>query len=105
MDLLFLYKQNSDFDFKEKLKLSLKSYIKGKPIRNEIPQGICESVSSLPSVIQLHIMLDPKNDRDIIDWSKSITRGRRNNMIKNVFRNTFPVIENPYHHNSEHNKF
>lgn len=103
LDLLYLYKQESDFDFKAKLKSSLKSYIKNKPETNKIPKGSCKSVASLPSVVQMHIMLDPKEDKDILMWIKTITKGRRNNLIKNIFRNTFPPIDIPYKNESERN--
>lgn len=105
LDLLFLYKQNSDFDFRAKMKSALKSYVKHKPEHNEIPVGTCQAVSELPSVVQLHIMLDMPDDEDIMAWVKGITKGRRNNMIKNVFRNTFPPIEAPYKQLSESHKF
>ncbi len=105
LDLLYLYKQESDFNFKETLKTTLKGYVNGKPVKNEIPVGECNSVSSLPTSVQMHIMLDPKTDQDILNWIKGITRGRRNNIIKNVFRNSFPPIENPYKQNSENGKF
>ena len=105
LDLLFLYKQNSGFDFRAKMKSALKSYINRKPEHNEIPVGVCQAVSELPSVVQLHIMLDMPDDEDIMTWVKSITKGRRNNMIKNIFRNTFPPIEAPYKQLSEAQKF
>lgn len=104
LDLLYLYRQESDFDFKQKMKEALKAYIKGKPIKNAIPDGGCNCVSSLPSVIQMHILLDPKEDKDILGWIKGITKGRRNNLIKNIFRNTFPPIEKPYKTESERNQ-
>lgn len=105
LDLLYLYRQESDFDFKESLKKTLKAYIKGKNIKNDLPSGECKSVSSLPTVVQMHIMLDAKEDQDILQWIKGITRGRRNNLIKNIFRNSFPPIESPYLQNSENNTF
>ena len=105
LDLLFLHQQQSDVDFKESLKKALKAYVNGKRITNSIPQGKCKSVSSMPSVVQMHIMLDPKDDRDILAWTQKITRGRRNNIIKNIYRNTFPPIINPYLKDSENNTF
>lgn len=105
LDLLYLYKQQSDFDFKESLKKTLKAHVNNKKITNQIPIGECESVSSLPSVVQMHIMLDPKEDKDIFEWTQKITRGRRNNIIKNLYRNSFPPIVTPYFKNSENNKF
>lgn len=105
LDLLYLYRQESDFDFKESLKATLKGYISGTPVKNSLPDGICQSVSVLPTVVQMHIMLDPHDDKDILEWSKSITKGRRNNLIKNIYRNSFPPIEAPYKENAEHNSF
>ena len=104
LDLLFLYKQDSEFDFKEEMKKALKGYIHEKPVRNKVPTGSCVAICDLPSNVQFHIMLDNKKDNDIIAWVNSITRGRRNNIIKNVFRNTFPPIELPYKKESEKNK-
>lgn len=105
LDLLFLYKQNSDFNFKSQMKAALKAHVRNEMVRNEIPSGECQAVSKLPSVVQLHIMLDLPDDEDIAKWVKSITRGRRNNLIKNVLRNTFPPIEAPYRLYAETNKF
>ena len=102
---MYLYKQESKLDFRGALKSALKGYINGQPVVNQIPKGECHSVSSMPSSIQMHIMLDDKEDAEILKWLKGITRGRRNNMIKNIFRNTFPPIEAPYKQKSEHNIF
>lgn len=105
LDLLFLYKQSSDFDFKSQMKSALKAHVRNERVWNEIPSGECQAVSNLPSVVQLHIMLDLPGDDEIATWVKSITRGRRNNLIKNIFRNTFPPIEAPYRQYAETNKF
>jgi hypothetical protein len=105
LDLLYLYKQESEFDFKEALKSSLKGHINNKPVKFDIPNGECRPVSTLPAVVQMHVMLDPSADKDILDWCKNITKGRRNNIIKNVFRNSFPPIEHPYKKNSENQTF
>lgn len=102
LDLLYLCKQEADYDFRAELKSALKAYIANKPKVNKIPMGYCKPVSSLPSVVQMHIMLDPKEDKEVVSWIKTITKGRRNNLIKNIFRNTFPPIEIPYRDGSEH---
>ena len=105
LDLMYLYKQNSELDFRECLKTTLKGYINNQPVKNSIPKGECNSVSSMPSSIQMHIMLDDKEDTEVLKWIKGITRGRRNNIIKNIFRNSFPPIEAPYKQKAEHNNF
>ena len=106
LDLLYLYKlKQDDFDFKDDMKSTLKEYVKGKPIKKvKVPEGVCAPVSSLPAHVQMHIVLDPKKDKEVLEWLKSITKGRRNNLIKNIYRNKFPVIDVPYDAASENHQ-
>lgn len=102
LDLLALYFVEN-YDFKENFKKVIKGYIKGKPVKNQIPQSDnMKNVYSLPSKISFHIQLK-EDDQDIMDFIQSITRGRRNSMLKNIFRNSFPVISAPFKCEAEQN--
>lgn len=101
LDLLALY-YNEDYNFKENFKNAIRGYIHGRPVKNKIPvKEDMRSVYSLPSKVSFHIPLKEDKDKDIIKYIRSITKGRRNNMLKNIFRNSFPVIEAPYRCDSE----
>lgn len=105
LDLMYLFFVESEgFNFQESLKIVLKDYIKGKRSKLSVPEGMCPAVDELPPHKQLHINLDAKADKDIINWKKSITKGRQNNLVKNIYRNAFPPIEIPYKSESEHYK-
>ena len=103
LDLLSLY-YIEDYDFKSKFNEALRGYINNEPIQNEIPTAENPSVSSLPSKIGFHIKLD-EQDSDIYGFVQGITKGRRNNIMKNIFRNTFPPIVSPYKCASENNVY
>lgn len=95
LDLLALY-YIENYNFKEEFKKAIKGYINGEPVKNAIPQANnMQTVYSMPSKVTFHIQLK-EEDKDIMDFIHSITRGRRNSMFKNIFRNTFPVIQAPF---------
>lgn len=101
LDLLSLY-YAENYDFKEEFKKALIAYIKGKPIKNKtLPEGINKPIRSLPPKVSFHVDVKNKKDMIIYDFLKGITKGRRNNIMKNIFRNTFPVIVVPYKCESE----
>ena len=104
LDLLALYFVD-DYNFTEEFKKAIRGYIHGKPMKNRIPHmENMKNVYSMPSKVSFHIQLKD-DDKDILDFIRSITRGRRNNMLKNIFRNSFPVIEAPYNCDSEQNNW
>lgn len=105
LDLLYLRRQESDLDFASAMKEALKSYVAGKPKKNKLPSGPCQSVQSMPTSSQLHLDLDDIEDAELIAWIRSITRGRRNNICKNIFRSTFPPFDLPYKSTSESQSF
>jgi len=99
LDLLALYGLEN-YDFKTVFKSTLKAYVAGEPIRNQIPKVESKKVSDMPPKIIFHIVLND-DDTDIQKWLKTITVGRRNTMLKNIVRNSFPVILSPYLRESE----
>ena len=103
LDLLSLYCADNT-KFKEEFKTTLKSYINKKQIKNQIPQIESNSIYSMPTKVSFHMILKDE-DNELKDWIKNITRGRRNNIMKNIYRNSFPPIITPYLSESELNKF
>lgn len=103
LDLLTLYCLE-EYNFKEIFKESIRAYINNKPLKNTIPQAESECVYKMPTKVSFHIHLNT-NDKDLIKFVNSITKGRRNNILKNVFRNTLPPVVTPYLTPSELSKF
>ena len=103
LDLLALYCADSS-KFKKEFKETLKKYIKNTPTKNLITETECKPVSSLPTKASFHLLLK-EEDEDIKNWIKGITRGRRNNIMKNIYRNSLPIIDSPYFSDSEIQSF
>lgn len=105
-DLLALYfASGEEYNIKIKIKEAVREYISGQKVINSIPDLECPSFIDLPPKINFHIPLKKDEDKDIIEWLNTIKKGRRNNLIKNIFRNTFPPIIAPYYPESETDSF
>lgn len=106
IDLLAFYFASGDnFDIKTEIKNVIRGYIKGKKINRQLPELECPPMSTLPPKINFHIPLDKKEDADIIAWLNTIKIGKRNNLIKNIFRTCYPPIIAPYYAESEYESF
>ena len=106
LDLLALYYMQG-FDFKKEFKRAILCYIHNTPVKNKIPESDNACVYSLPSKIGFHIQINPddKEDAEILAFIRGITRGRRNSVLKHIFRNTFPPIIAPYLSMSETHEY
>lgn len=105
-DLLALYyAADKEYDIKNKIKNTIREYINGVIPENILPNTSCIKMFDLPPKVNFHIQLDNTEDKDIIDWLKTIKQGRRNNLIKNILRSSYPPIIAPYYNESEFNKF
>ena len=103
LDLLALYCADNT-KFKNDFKSTLKCYINNNPIKNIIPETECSSVYAMPTKVGFHMILK-EEDEDLKQWIKGITRGRRNNVMKNIFRASLPPVVSPYLAESELNPF
>ncbi len=105
LDLYALYMASGNkYDFKEVMKKTLKAYINNQPIKNELPDLEGIKIADLPPKTNFHINVTAE-DTDIQEWLQTIRLGRRNNLMKNILRNSYPPIIAPYYNESEHNSF
>lgn len=105
-DLLALYfVSGKEFDIKTEIKTSLKNYLSNNVIKKELPEMTCQEMFELPPKVNFHIALKKDEDADIIEWLKTIKQGRRNNLIKNIYRNSIPPVIAPYYTESETDPF
>lgn len=106
IDLLaFYFASGDDFDIKSEIKDIIRAYIKGKHTNKKLPELECPPMASLPPKVNFHIPLDKKEDADIIAWLNTIRAGKRNNLIKNIFRTYYPPIIAPYYTEAEYEGF
>lgn len=103
--LAFYYAAGKDFDIKTAIKTCLKNYIANNEQSFSLPDLQCEPMATLPPKVNFHIPVDREKDADIAEWLKTIKQGRRNNLIKNIFRNAYPPIPAPYYTESETQTF
>lgn len=101
----FYFASGKEYDIKENIKNSLKCYLTNNQTKQQIPDLICPALDDLPPKINFHIQLKKEEDKEIIEWLNTIKKGRRNNLIKNIFRNSFDPIIAPYYEGSENGNF
>ena len=105
LDLLYLYSLNNEnFDFRKEMKNAIISHVRHQSINKTLPTGDCKAIINLPTFVAFHIVFDDTTEKDVVDWLRSITAGRKNTLVKNVFRNVFPVVDTPYMFSSENNR-
>ncbi len=91
LDLIGLF-ANDNFKFEEEVANSLRAYVRKEETKIIIPTTHSFSKCVNPKS-QVNIILDEKQDKDVIDFLFSVPSGNRNSFIKSVFRN---YINAPY---------
>lgn len=69
------------------MKEILRMYVRKQPIKIDIPANDNKQIN-IPISAQFHIHLSENDDKDVIEWIKSIRGGYRNGLIKNITRSS-----------------
>ncbi|MBQ2184988.1 MAG: hypothetical protein II399_10165 [Lachnospiraceae bacterium] len=90
LDLIYFFESIKSADvIQDTVKSILRTYISGKSFKGD-PVAEIRNPDECPVLrrkIQMHILMDLKNDADILEWLETITLGYRNTVIKGIIRN------------------
>ena len=96
LDLLCLYK-SSNFFIQKSIKQVISKYVKSGCVNDgsykvDVSQIVFNNNS--PRSAQIHIYLSDEEDAEVVEWIKNTSKGYRNSLLKNVYRNFLsePII-------------
>lgn len=94
LDLLYLHR-SKEFSMQKNVKRALRAYINGQSLNIPTPNVTFDK--TLPKLSQFHIVLSEEEDKDIIQWLETISKGYRNSLIKNILRHYMSnIMLTPY---------
>lgn len=85
MDLVALYRTEG-FRFQKTMKEAVRAFAANADFHIKRPKDAPIEEGYVPKIVQMHIMLDPKKDREAIKILKEIRYGYRSSFLKALFR-------------------
>lgn len=85
LDLITLYRHPL-FSLPNAIKMSLCGYVRNQKFFINQPEPYEIGNEKISKIVQIHIQLSEKTEKDVIDWLKNIKDGYRNSVLKNVIR-------------------
>lgn len=89
LDLLYLYK-TPNFCIQKSIRESIRDYVKNGCVNNGsyiVDVSNIKHNEVLPRSVQIHIYLSEDKDSQVISWLDNTSKGYRNSLIKNIYRN------------------